>query len=71
MQIINGERILSCEGYKMFYGDLEITPMTGEPKTFENGTFLYKPEYDTWYGLGRSFPNSIVSKIIAHADSWK
>ena len=45
--------------------------MTGEPKTFENGTFLYKPEYDTWYGLGRSFPNSIVSKVVAHADSWK
>lgn len=63
--------ILTCEGYRMFYGDLEITTKSGEVHTFQNMTFLYKPEFDTWYGGGRSFPNEIVTNLIPHSDSWK
>ena len=51
--------MLSCEGYKMFYGEMRITPKCKEVKPFTiTTTWLYKPE-GYWYGDGRSFGKDI------------
>lgn len=55
--------MLTCEGYKMFYGSALISPVNREPYRVY-GTWLYKPEYDCWYCNGRSFPAEIVSVIL-------
>ena len=48
----------------MFHGTMMITPKNNiEPFSVE-GTWLYKPEYDTWYCKGASYPNDIC-KIIS------
>lgn len=47
--------MLQCEGYKMFYGVMEIKPKNTCSHTVE-GTWLYKPEYECWYCKGRSYP---------------
>ena len=58
--------MLSCEGYKMFYGTATVTPVTGRPPFQATGTWLYKPEYKCWYcqpdtGFCSSYPALIVS----------
>ena len=54
--------MLSCEGYKMFYGIATVRPANPLiSRTVHMGTWLYKPEYDCWYVNGQSFPAKIVS----------
>lgn len=56
--------MLTCEGYKMFYGTMEITPRNPEFKPFiVEGTWLYKPEYGCWYCKGQSYMASICKVI--------
>lgn len=56
--------MLICEGYKMFHGTMMITPKNNIDPFSVEGTWLYKPEYDTWYCKGASYPNDIC-KIIS------
>lgn len=53
--------MLTCEGYKMFRGSLEVTPKSDFPAFVETGVFLYRPDTDCWYGNGRSFPAEICT----------
>ena len=53
--------MLACEGYRMFFGVCRITPKCDTIAPYdERGTWLYKPEYDTWYANGNSYPAEIV-----------
>lgn len=54
--------MLICEGYKMFGGTAHIKPTNPafEEQDVE-GVFLYKPEYDCWYGNGVSYPSGIFN----------
>lgn len=52
-------RIISVDGYKAFHGDMKITPKNGTPFQIVNRDWLYKPEYNCWYGDGRSFSADI------------
>ena len=56
--------VLSCEGFKMFRGVMRITPKNPKftPKEIE-ADWLYKPEYDCWYGGGCSYPAEICERI--------
>lgn len=48
--------MLECEGYKMFKGIMRIIPKSTCVLPFEvEATWLYKPEYDCWYGKGISY----------------
>lgn len=54
--------MLTCEGYKMFYGMATVTPINPKfPQQTITGTWLYKPEYGCWYVNGDSYPAEIVS----------
>lgn len=46
-------------GIKAFRGTMRIMPVKG-PHFFMTGEWLYKPEYDTWYCRGESFPAEIT-----------
>lgn len=49
-------KILECEGRKMFYGVMSIVPKTNAVKPFDiEGTWLYKLEYSCWYCKGSSY----------------
>ena len=64
--------MLECDGYKMFYGTVKITPVMRpdgtrwrEPYDL-TGTWLYKPECDSWYcqpdhDFSQSFDPEILS----------
>lgn len=53
--------MLKCEGYMMFNGKAMVVPKNSKfPPREENGTWLYKPEYDCWYVNGHSYPAEIV-----------
>ena len=58
-------RIISVEGYKAFHGDMKIVPKNGmySPYYICDKDWLYKPEYDCWYGDGRSFPADVCEII--------
>ena len=61
--------MLSCEGYKMFKGSAVITPKNKKFDPFlAHGTWLYKPDFDTWYVNGHSYPAEIVSQFSEDAD---
>lgn len=52
--------MLQCEGYKMFYGVMLVTPLNPFIKPMEiKGTWLYKPEHDCWYCGSASYPAKI------------
>ena len=52
--------VLECEGYKMFYGIINIVPKTNLVKPFGiEGTWIYKLDYDCWYCKGSSYDASI------------
>lgn len=56
--------MLKCEGYQMFKGVMRITPKSDKfPIRDIEATWLYKPEYDCWYGKGASYP-AVVCTII-------
>ena len=49
--------MIKVEGYKAFHGDMKVTPKNPQfpPFVIKDKDFLYKPDYDCWYGDGRSF----------------
>ena len=60
--------MLSCEGYKMFYGTVTINPKNSNPSFDLTGTWLYKPEHNCWYcqpdmGFSRSFTADILTNF--------
>jgi hypothetical protein len=54
-QINDGKKMIFVEGYRAFRGIMLITPKNGVPPFELDGDWLYKPEYNCWYGCGRSF----------------
>lgn len=54
--------MLTCEGYRMFYGTATVTPVNAEAYDV-TGTWLYKPEYDCWYCGGSSYPARIIGNL--------
>lgn len=54
--------MLTCEGYKMFFGVCKINWANGYSEDIL-GTWLYKPEYKCWYCNGRSYPASVVEVL--------
>ena len=55
--------MLKCEGYKMFKGKMRVAPKNPKyPPFVEDGTWLYKPDYDCWYVNGSSYMASIVDE---------
>ena len=54
--------MLTCEGYKLFYGTATVVPVNAEPYDV-TGTWLYKPEYGCWYCNGSSYPQGIIENI--------
>lgn len=56
--------MIKVEGYKAFRGTMLITPRNPafEPFT-QTGDWLYKPEYNCWYGCGRSYPAEVCEVI--------
>lgn len=55
--------MLTCEGYRMFYGTATVTPVSGFAQMEITGTWLYKPEHDCWYVNGASYTANVVSNI--------
>ena len=57
--------MIKVEGYIAFHGDMKITPIVSDKEAFyiSDKDWLYKPEYDCWYGDGRSFPAEICEPI--------
>lgn len=52
--------MLECEGYKMFEGEMVVTPKGDFTKSIIiNGTWLYKPDCKCWYCKGSSYPEEI------------
>ena len=61
------DKMICVEGYKAFRGTMRITPKNPVFPVMEiTGDWLYKPEYDCWYGAGRSFCAD-VCEVIAYA----
>lgn len=54
--------MLTCEGYKMFFGIATVKWSAVTPETVR-GTWLYKPEFDCWYCNGKSYPADIVEVL--------
>lgn len=51
--------MLKCEGFKMFKGTARIVPTNPDFPPYElEGTFLYRPDYDCWYGCGTTIRSS-------------
>lgn len=42
-------KILKCDGYKMFHGTATVTPPSGIEPFDMTGTWLYHPEKNYWY----------------------
>ena len=58
--------MLKCEGYKMFNGEMEITPKNPAIKPFTlKATWLYKPDTKCWYNnLGNSYCEEICRPCV-------
>lgn len=56
--------MIQAEGYQAFRGTMRITPKSQKFQPQEiYGDWLYKPEYDCWYGCGQSFAAEICEVI--------
>lgn len=57
-------KIIEVDGYKAFRGVMKIIPKSQQFSPYEVcGDWLYKPEYDCWYGKGGSYPASICEIV--------
>lgn len=57
--------MICSEGYKAFRGIMRIVPKNPSMKPYElTADWLYKPEYQCWYGRGSSFPEEICEVVI-------
>ena len=55
--------MLECELYKMFRGTMMITPKYEIEPFNVTGIWLYKPDVDTWYCNGRSYPAEVCKLV--------
>lgn len=56
--------MIYSEGYKAFRGTMRIVPKNSNTKPYElTADWLYKPEYQCWYGCGNSFPEEICEVV--------
>ena len=56
--------MIQAEGYQAFRGTMRIIPKSQKFHPQEiYGDWLYKPEYDCWYGNGQSFAAEICEVI--------
>lgn len=56
--------MIKVEGFKAFKGTMKITPKNPSITPFIlTGDWLYKPDYNCWYGLGRSFMADICEVV--------
>ncbi len=56
--------MIKAEGYKAFHGTMRITPKRAGAEPFEiTGDWIYKPEYDCWYGSGHSYMSGICEVV--------
>lgn len=62
--------MIKVEGFKAFHGDMKITPKNPKFKPFivEDKDWLYKPEYDCWYGGGKSYVAEICEVLEEYYD---
>ena len=57
--------MICSEGYKAFRGTMRIVPKNPNMKPYElTADWLYKPEYQCWYGNGSSFPEEICEVLV-------
>lgn len=57
--------MICSEGYKAFRGTMRIVPKNPNMKPYElTADWLYKPEYQCWYGKGSSFPEEICEVVV-------
>ena len=57
--------MICSEGYKAFRGTMRIVPKNPNMKPYElTADWLYKPEYQCWYGRGSSFPEEICEVVV-------
>lgn len=57
--------MICSEGYKAFRGTMRIVPKNPSMKPYElTADWLYKPEYQCWYGKGSSFPEVICEVMV-------
>lgn len=57
--------MICSEGYKAFRGTMRIVPKNPNMKPYElTADWLYKPEYQCWYGKGSSFPEEICEVMV-------
>lgn len=56
--------MIAVDGYLAFRGEMKIRPRSSSIEPFKiSGDWLYKPEFDCWYGGGRSFSAEICEII--------
>lgn len=56
--------MLTCEGYKMFFGAATVTPNGKKSDAYDViGTWLYKPECNSWYCAGNAYPADTVTDL--------
>lgn len=57
--------MICSEGYKAFRGTMRIVPKNPNMKPYElTADWLYKPEYQCWYGKGSSFMEEICEVLV-------
>lgn len=62
--------MIKVEGYKMFRGTMRITPKCEVVEPFEiTGDWLYKPDANCWYSVGRSFCADIC-EVVRDETEW-
>ena len=62
--------MISVEGYKAFHGSMKITPVNSSTVILiKDKDWLYKPEYNCWYGDGHSFSANICEPIETEEES--
>ena len=55
--------IIKVDGYKAFRGKMKISPKNSMQPFVIESDWLYKPEYDCWYGNCSSYPASICEVV--------
>lgn len=61
--------MIQVENYKAFRGTMRITPTNPQfPQQELHSDWLYKPEYNCWYGCGRSFMAEICEVVEDETD---
>lgn len=57
--------MICVEGYKAFHGTMKIIPNNPEIPPFNiTADWLYKPDFNCWYGKGQSFPAEICKPLF-------